>query len=89
MKYLIFLISIISYNSHIINPKLCINCKNFIENHIGNKYGKCKAFPIIFQDDEYLITGIINKIKTDYRYCSTARENKNMCGEKGLKFEEK
>jgi hypothetical protein len=78
-------------NSHIFNPKLCINCKNFIRNHnIGNKYGKCKAFPIIFQkDDEYLITGIIRKDKTYYNYCNVARANKNMCRENGIKFEGK
>lgn len=89
MKLLIVLIALVLGNSHNINPKLCVNCKNFIGNYIGNKYGKCKVFPIIFQDDEFLITGKINKIKTDYRYCSTARENKNMCGEKGIKYEEK
>jgi len=90
MKYLIFLITLISCNSHNINPKLCINCKNFIGDYIGNKYGKCKAFPIISQkDDEYLVTGKIKKVETVYTYCSISRQNKNMCGEIGLKFEKK
>ena len=36
MNYLIFLITLVVVNSNVINPKLCINCKNFIGNFVGN-----------------------------------------------------
>jgi hypothetical protein len=81
MKYFIFLMGLVVGNSHIINSKICINCRNFIGfNLVGNKYGKCKAFPIIKEEDEHLII--------DYYYCSVARENDNKCGENGLKYVE-
>ena len=89
MKYFIFLIALVVGNSHIINPKICINCRNFIGfNLVGNKYGKCKAFPIIKEEDEHLITGKITNSEIDYYYCSVARENENKCGENALKYVE-
>ncbi len=84
MKYFIFLVALVVGNSHILNPKICINCRNFIGfNLVGNKYGKCKVFPIIKEEDEYLI-----KCEIDYYYCSDARENENKCGENALKYVE-
>lgn len=68
----------------IISKKLCINCKYYIHgvNKIGDnrlEIGKCKLFPIIESLD--------NKFqKNNYFYCSTAREDKNMCGEDGLYY---
>jgi hypothetical protein len=84
MKYLIVLMALVVGNSNIINPKICINCRNFIGfNLVGNKYGKCKAFPIIKEEDEYLI-----KYELDYYYCSDVRKNENKCGENALKYVE-
>jgi hypothetical protein len=72
------------------NPKLCINCKNFIKNNnLDNKYGKCKAFPKIKEDDEYLITGNKINVEIDYHYCSTARNSRSLCDEIGRKYEKK
>jgi hypothetical protein len=89
MKYFIFLMALVAGNSHILNPKICINCRNFIGfNLVGNKYGKCKAFPIIKEEDGYLITGNITKCEIDYYYCSDARKDENKCGENALKYVE-
>ena len=56
-----------------INPKLCINCKNFITDNRNGKYGKCALFPTSEGNTNYLVNGIITD---EYYYCSTSRESK-------------
>jgi hypothetical protein len=90
MKYIIvffcsILLSIFSLKKN--TPKLCINCKFFINDPIiGNKFGKCSLFPTDRSDTNFLITGITN---IDYYYCSTTRQSENMCGKEGNKYKNK
>ena len=77
-------------------PKLCVNCKFFINNQIsGSNFGKCSLFPIIEDNDDYLVNGIQKKQKIDYKYCSTIRKYNSSshglkyCGKDGIHYEEK
>lgn len=88
MKYIILIIC------SIITPvfcfeKICANCKFFKKDIItGNTFGKCLLFPKTEEKIiEYLVTGIQKNV--DYYYCSTARNSDNMCGKKGIKYEDK
>lgn len=89
MKYfLIIFYSILSaFLADPIKPKLCINCKFFKNNFIlGSELGKCSLFPIIENNDYFLVNGMK---KFDYKYCSTLRENDNYCGKDGKLYKEK
>jgi hypothetical protein len=44
-------------------------------------------FERIYYDDNFLVDGIIKK--PEYYYCSTARQNDNMCGKDGKLYEKK
>ena len=78
-----------------IKPKLCINCKHFIpdNNNINiygkdsnNIYGKCSLFPKEESKFNFLVNGINEQM---YYFCSTARQNEHMCGEKGNLYKKK
>jgi len=69
-----------------IEPKLCINCKHFI-NAGNNRYAQCKHFPIIVDTMEDLISGYNKNQYIDYNYCSTARRFGFMCGENGKYYD--
>ena len=89
MKYIIvffcsILLPIFSWKKN--TPKLCLNCKFFINDLMGNQYGKCSFFPTELSDAKFLVTGIKT---TDYYYCSTARQYENMCGKEGNKYKNK
>ena len=69
--------------------KFCVNCRHFKGNFLsGNKFGKCKLFPIIDKDNQvdYLVSGTPY---SRYYYCSTAREYDNMCGLEGKYYDKK
>ena len=70
---------------------LCINCKFFKNDLIfsimnENKYGKCLAFPIEKDDNDFLVTGIK---KIEYNFCTIARTYEDMCGKEGKMYEMK
>jgi len=88
--YNIFLIfcSIVFVNA--IEPKFCKNCKYFKKSFFGSdEFAKCQAFPIISNNNDYLVTGIEKKQIIDYQYCSNARMFDSMCGQEGKKYEQK
>lgn len=92
MKYfLIIFYSILSaFLADPIKPKLCINCKFFKNNFIvGSAFGKCSLFPIFENNDSFLVNGINQIKKIDYKYCSILRENDNYCGRDGKLYKEK
>lgn len=67
-----------------ITPKLCVNCKFFMNNFIiGKKYGRCSLFPKTETDIDY-VTGI--KTESKFQFCSIARDYDNMCGKEGKKY---
>jgi hypothetical protein len=67
-------------------PKLCVNCKFFINSVSGeNKYGKCSLFPNKENNINFLVTGV----EDSYSYCSYARINDDMCGKEGKKYKKK
>ena len=88
MKYLFYLLSILTCDSYIIKQKLCINCKYFIPDNINKEYSKCSKFPIIKKNKNYLITGDKKEKDIDYFHCLTARSFEKMCGENGKKYED-
>ena len=66
-------------------PPLCINCIHFKKDvHVDAKFGKCGLFPMVIEQNDYLITGVKSSVKIDYQYCSLVRNYK--CGEEGKLF---
>ena len=72
-------------------PKLCINCKHFINDEISsNKYGKCILFPVINDDennDFLLVNGLVEKKEIEYNFCVISRNDETMCGKNGEFYE--
>ena len=78
-----------------------INCDIIDLNKYSLEYSRCALFSkynnTTLEEDnfnKYLVTGKpkMNRIGLkffDYNYCTTARNDENMCGKDGLKFEEK
>jgi hypothetical protein len=88
--YHIFLIVCSIVFANAIEPKFCINCKYFKKDFFKlDEFAKCQAFPIIPDNNDYLVTGIEKKQIIDYHYCSTARNFDSMCGQEGKKYEQK
>jgi hypothetical protein len=79
-------------------PKICANCKFFMQDYSSIEFSKCTFFEKIEPEDEYekkrnkihfLVSGNtkIEKIKPkDYFFCSTVRDSNNMCGIEGIQF---
>lgn len=68
-------------------PNFCVDCKHYMKN--GNpEFGKCALFYTVEKND-YLVTGTNLPDVKEYRYCSTARSNTNMCGQNGKFYEKK
>lgn len=74
----------------VIKPKICINCKYFIQGNGNTEYGKCLLFPRKEREIKFLVNGVNDINKDDYTYCSIARDNySNMCGEEGKMYKKK
>ena len=72
------------------SSKLCVNCKFFKSEFFSSKeFGKCKMFPIIKEDETFLVTGVVKKQIIEYQYCSIVRKYKEECGEEGKLYQEK
>jgi len=91
MKYIIviicsILLPIFSLKKSI--PKLCVNCKFFINDlSSGKEYGKCSLFPTEESSTSFLVTGYKNI--DNYYYCLTARQYESMCGKEGVNYKQK
>jgi hypothetical protein len=49
------------------------------------KYGKCFLYPKTEENlNKYLVTG--SNINDEYQYCSTARQQFDMCGKEGKSY---
>jgi len=74
-------------NSLKVNPKLCVNCKYFIQpkNGISDDFGKCAKLP--FESSKFLVDG---KFRDDDFYsCSTARSWDRLCGKSAKEYRKK
>ena len=70
-------------------PNLCIHCKHFKKDIFSlAKYGKCKLVPIVVEDDNYEVTGIVSTEKVDHQFCKIVRKD-GECGPEGKRFERK
>jgi hypothetical protein len=70
-------------------PNLCIECKHFKKDFFSQpKYGKCTLFPIVLEDDNYEVTGIVATEKLDHQFCLIVRKH-GKCGLEGKLFEPK
>jgi hypothetical protein len=88
MNYLLLFLSIILSctsvkHTKLIKQKFCFNCKYFISDYEDDKFAKCSLYPIIKEDNSYLVTGIDRQENVDYNYCTVARNFEKMCGENG------
>ena len=83
---IIFSIIIPVFSLKEVAPKLCVNCKFFMNDFIsGNKYGKCSLFPKTETEMHIdLVTGIKKDAK--YHFCSIARDYDDMCGKEGKQY---
>ena len=90
MKYIFLVICSIILHGFSLKkaiPKLCINCKFFINSVTSeNKNGKCSLFPREENNLNFLVSGVQDN---DYSYCTTARGFADMCGEEGKKYKKK
>lgn len=84
MLLLIFLCMFLLADS--IKPKLCINCKYFVNPPAGiNEYARCSLF--LVNSPKFLIDGVHRN--QDYRHCYNAREFDDLCGKNATKFKKK
>jgi hypothetical protein len=75
--------------SFALKQKLCIHCKHFKKAFFSDdKYGKCAVAPIVIEDDNYDVTGIVLQEKNDHQFCSIERRY-GECGVEGKLFEPK
>jgi hypothetical protein len=89
MKYILLIIySIILpiFSVKQITPKLCMNCKYFIQNNNFGIFSKCSFFPNKQNEIIFLVNGID---KEEYSYCYTARKSVDMCGKEGKMYKKK
>lgn len=63
-------------------PKFCVNCKYFIPHESNDDATKCSFFKK--ENLKFLIFGKNNEY--EHYYCSTARNNDNMCGKEAIKY---
>jgi hypothetical protein len=93
MYYLFFIISyaiISTISANVVKPKLCIDCKFFKNSFIsGSQFGKCSLFPIVKENDYFLVNGKKNTKNIDYHYSSISRRYEDMCGKEGNFFKKK
>jgi hypothetical protein len=82
MKWLLATFIVVS---NALTTRFCVHCKHFIPNGVSPEFGKCRAFPIRDTVDDYFVTGK-STVKEEYRYCSTARNYENLCGNSGKRF---
>lgn len=91
MIYFLILLSFIINCSSLkeIKPNFCYNCKYLIKDSKNIEFSKCSIYPIIREDHNYLVTGIIENNEIEYTYCSIARNSNTMCGEEGKNHKRK
>ena len=88
MKYILLFFTFVSTNAQTI--KYCINCKYFTKDFLSsNKFGTCLLYPIVKENNYFLVDGSKNKSPNEYFYCSTARKCLDMCGPDGKQYEKK
>lgn len=83
---IIFICSVVLpiFSLKLSKPNLCINCKHFISDTVGNEYGRCGLFPYN-GNTRTLVTGIDDY--KNYYYCSVTRYYEDMCGREGKHYE--
>ena len=66
----------------------CVNCIHFKKHWLSSTtFGRCTLFPIDIENKaDYLVSG---KPAKEFKFCSTARIDENMCGTKGKYFQKK
>uniref|UniRef100_A0A6C0LLE6 Uncharacterized protein n=1 Tax=viral metagenome TaxID=1070528 RepID=A0A6C0LLE6_9ZZZZ len=72
-------------------PKLCINCKYFVEDPKFGKFSKFNKCSLFSKDGETDIYNLVHGIEpyNGYFYCATTRSRESMCGQEGKMFTRK
>ena len=89
MYFYILITTLLTTTTTIIySEKHCVNCKYFVRNPFLDTFGKCSAFRknTDYNKIDYLVSG---KEKIEYKFCVTARENEDLCGEEGKMYMER
>ena len=89
MKYILLIIYSIILPIHSVKkntPKLCMNCKYFIQNNDFGTFSKCSFFINKESEIDFLVNGID---KDEYYYCYIARRINDMCGKEGKYYKAK
>lgn len=87
--YILFTLFVLSSSLRHSKPKICTDCKYFIQSGTDNKYGRCLAFPKLENKKYILVVGEEANILSDYNYCFIARDSDNMCGTNGKNYKKK
>jgi hypothetical protein len=85
MKIISTLFLFLSLGNGFVQPKFCVECKNFIPQGSDKRFGKCKAFPIE-KTNFFLVTKQYEFDEHDFRHCATARNLESLCGAQGKRF---
>lgn len=72
-------------------PKLCINCKYFVEDPKFGKFGKFSKCSLFSKDGENDVYNLVHGIEpyNGYFYCATSRSRESMCGQEGKMYKRK
>lgn len=101
--FILFTLPLIIFSSKLFSNKIlhktqkfCVDCKFYIPHNdifgFGgrNEFGKCKLYYEVTDDkSDFLVTGVNKPYIIEYKYCSICRNNDNLCGEEGKKYEKK
>ena len=89
-----FIVSATSIKSVKPETKFCYNCKNcrpdfydffsFPPNKL--QFAKCKAYPFVYEETNFFVSGLPNVDRTVYDYCSFVRNDPNKCGPEGKDY---
>jgi hypothetical protein len=92
----IFFLTAVAFSLKPTTPRICKNCKYFIPDvsYDGSiEFSKCSVFntTTTLSNTKYLVTGVDDgvRVHVDYRYCTTARSNADMCGKEGQLYKRK
>ena len=74
-----------------IKPKLCVNCKYFVEDPKFGKFSKFNKCSLFSKDGENDVYNLVHGVEpyNGYFYCATTRSRESMCGQEGKMYKRK
>jgi hypothetical protein len=87
MLYYILLIGITLASS--LKPKLCVNCRYFVNDGPKTAFGTCSLFQRVESKLNYNLVDEHHTIPVSYKMCVLVREDANLCGKEGKLYKKK